>query len=246
MRELITVKGMVLSVMPVGEYDKRVVLLTKERGKITAFARGARRPKSPFVAAANPFALGNFSLYEGKSSYTLVHAALLHQFTELALLQPGVWYGFYFLEVADYFGREYTDEQDMLNLIYVALKALQRPGADNALIRAIFEMRTLVIQGEYPDVFHCQSCGKQEELTTFSPAAHGMFCQNCRSQAPDGQSLRYAALYALQYMMTSPLGRLFQFTLTQSIREEICRIVHPYFQANTDHSFKSLEILQQI
>ena len=148
MREAITVSGMVLAASPVGEYDKRVVILTRELGKITAFARGARRMKSPLMAVSNPFVFGEFQVYEGRDSYTLSGANIKEYFLDLAQMQPGVYYGFYFLEMAEYFGQEGNDETQMLNLLYVTMNAIRRGKQDLRLIRCIFELRTITISAD--------------------------------------------------------------------------------------------------
>ena len=240
----IVLTGMVLSTTPVGEYDRRVVLLTKEQGKVSAFAKGSRRPNSPLVGVVNPFTFGEFTMYEGRSSYTIQSAKVINYFSELREDVLGAYYGFYFLEIADYYGREGNRETDMLNLLYITMKALIRGRISNRLIRAIFEMRAMMINGEYPRLFECGICGRTEDLTFLSLEASGCICSNCRKQVKDGISVSTSALYALQYMVATPMEKIYTFTLKPEVEREVTRWVKRYIDRYTDKRFKSLEILE--
>lgn len=152
MQDFIMVTGMVLSQAPAGEYDRRISILTKERGKISAFAKGARRPGSRFMAATNPFSFGQFKLYQGRSSYNVAETNISQYFEELRTDYIGAYYGMYFLEIADYYTRENNDEKEMLKLLYQTMRALLHPAIPDKLIKCIFELKALAVNGEYPGV----------------------------------------------------------------------------------------------
>lgn len=152
MQDFLVTTGMILNMTPIGDYDRRIVILTKETGKITAFVKGARRPNSPFVAATNPFSFGVFKLYVGRTSYNLVEFTVNNYFEELRKSFEEAYYGMYFLEIMDYMTRENNDEKEMLKLLYQSLKALTAKSIPKELVRYIFEMKVLVINGEFPGV----------------------------------------------------------------------------------------------
>ncbi len=150
MQELCNVTGIILKAEPFGEYDRRIVILTKERGKIAAFAKGARKQGSRLLAATNPFCFGEFKLFEGRTSYSVSEAVISNYFEALREDFDGACYGMYFLEVMDYFTRENNDEKNMLKLLYQSLRALCHEGLDNRLVRYIFEIKAIALNGEYP------------------------------------------------------------------------------------------------
>lgn len=152
MQDFIEVTGMVLKAVPVLDTDKRITILTKERGKVGAFARGAKRQGSRFMAATEPFVYGTFRLYEGKNAYNLSDVKVDQYFETLREDFESVFYAMYFADVSDYYTRENNDEKEMLKLLYMSLKALSVSSIPNELVQYIFEMKTLVVNGEFPGV----------------------------------------------------------------------------------------------
>ena len=244
MGQTVMLTGLVLSAMPVGEYDKRIQILTRERGKVAAFARGARRPNSAFLAAANPFCFGKFEVYEGRSAYNLAKAEISNYFRELAKDLEAVSYGFYFLEMASYYTQENMDGTDYLNLIYVTLKALLNASLDNRLVRRVYELRILVLYGEYPQVFSCMGCGRKDELRYFSIRHHGCVCPRCVN-GEKAIPMEASVLYALQYIIQVPLEKLYTFALGPAALDRLDAIISGYLKQFHNHKFHSQDMLDK-
>ena len=215
MQDFVMVTGMVIKTIPVGEYDRHVCILTKEKGKITAYAKGARRPNSRLVAATNPFSFGEFKLYVGKSSYNLLEACISNYFEPLREDFEAAYYGMYFLEMADYYTRENNDERNQLKLLYQSMRALIAPNFPNELVRRVYEMKSLVVNGEFPGI-------------------------------PTDRQLRNGTVRTIQFIMDSPIEKLYTFAVSPEILTELAEVSDRYCKLCIDRPMKSLEVLETL
>ncbi len=212
MEDIISVRGIVIKHTPTGEYDWVATIFTAERGKITAFARGARKPVGRLSGAVEPFCFGTFKLFAGKNSYNIVEADIDNYFEGFRTDVEGACYGTFFLEIASYYARENVEDVELLNLLYLSLRALLKDSLPNRLVRCVYELRALLTEGEYPGI-------------------------------PDDMNLSESTRYALDFITTSLLEKLYTFSVTEEVLAELCEVTKKFRSRFIDRPLKSAEML---
>jgi DNA repair protein RecO (recombination protein O) len=191
-----------------GESDKIATLLTRDFGKLTGIAKGARRSKRRFANSLEPLARVRVH-FRQRPEATL---AFLESCDLLAppgdLLEPTRFaYGSYLAELADQLTVEGHAVADLYELLDEALSALQEGPASPALLRA-FEMQLLTRAGFAPGLERCHHC--QGEISASSPALldpmHGTFsCRDCRNRNAASIEVTAGLLARLRLLRETPL-----------------------------------------
>ncbi len=246
MKEELVVTGIVLYTTLVKEYDKRLVVLTKERGKITMFANGARRPNSNLRAASQSFVMGKFTIIPGRDSYNLIKVEVDEYFKEIPMDMEKMCYASYMCEIMSYYTREGDFCINNLNLLYFALKALVKDEMPNSLIKLAYELRLMHIEGQGLHSFGCVKCQAKDNLTFFDAKAGGLLCGNCGKKYAISRKVSETLVYTLQYVLSVPVNKLFGFMLSDEILEELLAVTESFRDEYIDKKFKSLEILYSL
>ena len=228
----LTSPGIVLSSMPVGEYDRRVSILTSGEGRISAFARGARRATSQFAASTLQFTYGEFTLNARRDSYDVKSIEHVKSFSSLYSDPEAACYGAYFCEIMEYLTRENADEAEQMKLLYMTLKALTFDNISNRLIKCIFDIRAIANYGE----------GMKAEGMYYSPKENGLV----DFAAADSRKVDTSTLHAVQYIESSAVNKLFSFSVKDEILEELEYVSNDYLKKHVDKPMKSLEILKEM
>ena len=178
-----------------------------------------------------------------------MRASIQNYFREVQEELEATYYGCYFLEFADYYCQENNDEREMLKLLYQSLRALTSSAYDKRLVRFIFELKAMSVNGEAPNVFACLKCGKKEELNWFVTKRGGCVCDPCeKKEASTEESGRFfldeSTLYTMQYIISARVEKLYTFSVSDSVLRQLLAIMKSYRAVYLDHTFQSLKMLE--
>lgn len=143
--------GVIIKESDYREYDKLLTILTKEKGKIMAYAFNVRKQNSKNIGKTRVFSFGTFELRYSGDRYQLENVILKNSFSEITNDYNNTCYAAYFIELADYFGFENLESENIYNLLYYTFKALVDGKVEAKLIRRVFELKMLQYQGEYKE-----------------------------------------------------------------------------------------------
>jgi DNA repair protein RecO (recombination protein O) len=179
----IATDALVLRSYSLGETSKIVVLLTRERGKLRAVARGARGPRNRYQSALEPLSEVRVSLHgrQGAELYRLGGCELLRSaFLAGSRGLDAALALSYFAELLEAFAQEGEAEDAVYRLATAVLASVEEGGTSEVLARYL-EAWLLRLHGIYPPIVRCASCAgplPAGELR-YDRRAHGFVCDGC-------------------------------------------------------------------
>ncbi len=235
---------------PLGESDRILTLFSRERGKSSAVAKGARKTQSKFGARLDLFSRARITLHAGRSLDVITSAASIGGGWE-QLVDPETFaFASYLAESIDELSEPGLAVPELYDVICEARDALAagvRPGA----IAAAADLRMLAALGVAIELSACSRCGQalgRRPLAggraSLSPAAGGLVCRRCAQEMtaeqvrPDDVGLRVTSgeLAALQAIGSIPLADL----ADHEALAPLARLTHAFVQYHAGKRSRSL------
>ncbi|MBI4607536.1 MAG: DNA repair protein RecO [Candidatus Rokubacteria bacterium] len=216
-------QAVVIGRRPLGEADRLVTFYTREFGRLTGVAKGARRPRSRFGSALELFSQGQLLFFETERSALVKvdHFDLLHPFLgvreELDRLGHGAWV----LECLARLTAERDPHAALYGLLVRTLRALEEiPWPPRAVLG--FALRAVDLLGHRLRLDRCLGCGKVPgAVARLDFAAGGLFCEVCAHRAPDSLPFSAPAVGSLRRLRTLRWEELLATRLARPVEGEI-------------------------
>jgi DNA repair protein RecO (recombination protein O) len=154
-----TTDAIVLRARPLGEADRVYTLLTRERGKVDAVAKGARRPRSAMGGRLEPLAEVRVALHQGRTLAVITEVRTIASYWNGLVRPDALATASLFAETIDLFCEPELALPEIYALLAGAIAAVAGSASPAGLVPR-FQLRLLHALGLAPADDACVRCGK--------------------------------------------------------------------------------------
>ncbi|CAN5479142.1 hypothetical protein BH10ACI1_BH10ACI1_14700 [soil metagenome] len=181
---LFETEGLILKSYSLSEADKIIVLLTQHQGLVRGVAKGAKRPKSKFGGALEPFSIVQIEYFqkEERELVSIRQIELVKSYFECAS-EPRFLQKFaYLAELLSEFSPPHDPNENLYRMSKVCLETAAQSPEDLENVALYFELWILRLGGYLPNWNRCDNCRREldnVEETSLQSNFH-LLCKNCQ------------------------------------------------------------------
>ncbi len=244
-----TAESLILRTYKLGEADRIVVFLTRDRGKRRGVAKGARRVRSKFLGALECMTLARVRYFE-REHRDLVRLDEVEVLRSAFAVAEGEALGYlgYFAELIDEWAPEAHADERLFRLGASVVQALTA-GVPVGHAARYFEYWLLRLQGVYPPLAACPSCGAglMDEGAIFSSRDRLFLCRQCgRSAGGSGETVSAEAFAFLKAVRGQQPHRLGSVPLSARASRELEAAHLTLMTVHLEKNLKSARVLRDM
>jgi len=247
-------EALILRTYKLGEADRIVVFLTRDRGKKRGVANGARRSRSAFAGALEPLTRVGVGYYEREQRDLVRLSYAEPQCSPLLASRPdALSHVGYFAELMDEWAQEGDPNERLYRLGVSTLEALTE-GVPTSAVARYFEYWLLRLQGVYPPHVACRRCGitldGEPGGAFLEPGGHVFTCDGCAQGAgrdgAAGLPLSPGALSFLAAAVSVPPQRIGTVPLNARVDRELESIHRALMRVHLEKELRSTRVLRDL
>ncbi|WP_047154954.1 DNA repair protein RecO [Aneurinibacillus tyrosinisolvens] len=238
-------EGIVVRTTDYGEANKILTVYTREAGKISIMARGAKKSKSRFTAVAQLFTYGYFLYQAGSGMGSLQQGDLLNSFRVIREDLTKTAYAVYLVELLDKMTEDKEPNRPLFELLLSALRWIEE-GKDMEIVTRLFEVKMLQASGYRPRLEACVRCGIIDAPFFFSVGEGGLQCQACHGHDPHLIAIGPGAVKILRLFQHISMDQLGNIRVKQETKDQLRKVMYAFIEEHTGMYLKSRKFLDQL
>jgi len=240
-------RGLVLKRRDFGEADRLLTVLTRDHGKVTLLAKGARKPSSRKAPHVDLFKHVDLLVHKGRSFGIVSQADTVSTFASFHQDLERLAAAHYMAELADVLTAEEEEAAAVYDFMLSVLQWLDE-GAEPRLVQRYFELHFLDLAGYRPQLYSCLACSQwlQAEVNFFDPVAGGMFCPRCQQRSTRARRVSVGAQKVLRFLQRSHIDACRRLVLRRSLHDELENLLAEYVRCVMERSPKSSQFIETV